>query len=108
VGDETKTIETLPRYASADDELKAAFRDHAQIVSIRGRPAHCHAGGRMPGDAFVLDGVVRIYKLGESGREIALYRGCSGDSCILTASCIMSQEHFRLSSKRRPRWVADN
>ena len=44
--------------------------------------------------SFVISGVVRVYKIGESGREITLYRLYEGDSCILTASCIVSNSTF--------------
>jgi CRP/FNR family transcriptional regulator, anaerobic regulatory protein len=44
--------------------------------------------------SFVLSGVVRVYKFSESGREITLYRLYEGDSCILTASCIISNSTF--------------
>jgi len=44
--------------------------------------------------ALVLSGTVRVYKLAESGREITLYRIGHGDSCVLTASCIMSDTPF--------------
>ena len=44
--------------------------------------------------SFVLSGIVRVYKIGESGREITLYRLYKGDSCILTASCILSHSTF--------------
>jgi len=35
-----------------------------------------------------------VYKIGETGREITLYRLYEGDSCILTASCIVSNSTF--------------
>lgn len=44
--------------------------------------------------SFLLSGTIRVYKLGESGREITLYRLFEGDSCILTASCILSNSNF--------------
>ncbi len=44
--------------------------------------------------ALVLSGQARIYKVAASGREITLYRINSGDSCVFTASCIMSDAHF--------------
>jgi CRP/FNR family transcriptional regulator len=37
---------------------------------------------------------VRIYKIGETGREITLYRFGNGESCILTANAILSQKNF--------------
>ena len=39
-------------------------------------------------------GAVRVYKSGETGREITLYRLQAGDSCILTASCILNNQLF--------------
>lgn len=44
--------------------------------------------------AFILSGRVRVFKTGETGREITLYRFERGESCILTASCIMSKNTF--------------
>ena len=44
--------------------------------------------------AIVLEGVVRVYKSGSRGREITLYRILPGESCVLTASCIMSGRPF--------------
>jgi CRP/FNR family transcriptional regulator len=35
--------------------------------------------------SFVISGVVRVYKIGETGCEITLYWLYDGDSCILTA-----------------------
>jgi CRP/FNR family transcriptional regulator len=40
--------------------------------------------------ALVLDGEIRVYKIGESGREITLYEIGQGETCILNASCILS------------------
>lgn len=40
--------------------------------------------------AFLLAGEVRVFKASESGREITLYEIGPGDTCILTASCILS------------------
>jgi CRP/FNR family transcriptional regulator, anaerobic regulatory protein len=44
--------------------------------------------------ALLLSGVVRVYKIGETGREITLYRFGHGESCILTANAILSRESF--------------
>jgi len=40
--------------------------------------------------AFVLSGEIRVYKIGETGREITLYEIGPGETCILNASCILS------------------
>jgi CRP/FNR family transcriptional regulator len=40
--------------------------------------------------AFVVSGDIRVFKLGETGREITLYEIGPGETCILNASCILS------------------
>lgn len=37
---------------------------------------------------------MHVYKIGETGREITLYRFGLGESCILTANAILSQKSF--------------
>ncbi len=54
----------------------------------------CREGDICSHLAIVLTGTVRVYKIGESGREITLYRIEEGDSCVLTASCILSETRF--------------
>lgn len=44
--------------------------------------------------SFVLSGKIKVYKTAENGREITLYRLEKGQSCILTASCILSNKNF--------------
>ena len=52
-----------------------------------------------PGDEcgrlmLIVEGRLRIYRTTPDGREITLYRLASGESCVLTAACIMSHEAF--------------
>lgn len=39
-------------------------------------------------------GQVRVFTIGETRREITLYRFSRGESCILTVSCILSDRQF--------------
>lgn len=41
------------------------------------------------GVLVVLSGIVRVYSVSESGREITLYRLFEGDICTLSISCLM-------------------
>ncbi|GAB4112560.1 MAG: Crp/Fnr family transcriptional regulator [Roseiflexaceae bacterium] len=43
---------------------------------------------------ILASGHVRVFKIGETGREITLYRFARGESCILTASCILGDQQF--------------
>ena len=89
-----RVFSLFPLLGNAGAEVQAELFEHATRVEI---PAHqfiCLEGNQCSGIPLVLAGRVRVYKLSESGREITLYRVEPGDSCILTASCIMSDVAF--------------
>jgi len=44
--------------------------------------------------AFVLSGDIRVYKIGQTGREITLYEIGPGETCILNASCILANRTY--------------
>jgi len=51
-------------------------------------------GDSCSGIAFLLTGSIRVYKCGESGREITLYEIGPGETCILNASCILGNNAY--------------
>ena len=79
---------------NAGQEVKKQLWQHAQIKEIPAGASICWEGDTCTQLALVLSGAVRVYKVGESGREITLYRIEENESCILTASCILSQTRF--------------
>jgi CRP/FNR family transcriptional regulator len=42
----------------------------------------------------VIDGSVRVQALSPGGREVTLYRVGSGQSCVITTSCLIGQEDY--------------
>jgi CRP/FNR family transcriptional regulator len=72
----------------------AEFFAHTKLIQLARSQVICHQGMQCSQLALVLSGVARVFKLGESGREITLYRIGRGQSCILTASCIISTNPF--------------
>jgi CRP/FNR family transcriptional regulator len=51
-------------------------------------------GGACQNYLFVLTGSVRVQKLGETGREIVLYRVERGETCVLTTACLMAETDY--------------
>jgi CRP/FNR family transcriptional regulator len=51
-------------------------------------------GDRADAIALLISGVVRVYKIGETGREITLYRFGRGESCVITANAILNTQNF--------------
>lgn len=76
----------------------AAFRDgffrSAQLMQIPAGHEIAAEGSECGQLALVVSGKVRVYKVAESGRELTLYRIGEGDSCVLTAACVISNTPF--------------
>lgn len=86
--------QALPVLQDADAQLVREFQSVAFLARIpAGRDVFLE-GDRVDAIALLLSGVVRVYKIGETGREITLYRFGNGESCILTANAILSQKTF--------------
>jgi CRP/FNR family transcriptional regulator len=84
----------LPILGNADAGLVREFQQAAYFARIpTGRDVFVE-GDRVDAIALLISGVVRVYKIGETGREITLYRFGLGESCILTANAILSQQSF--------------
>jgi CRP/FNR family transcriptional regulator len=84
----------MPILRRADAHLRREFQGVAFLARIpKGRDVFVE-GDRVEAIALLISGVVRVYKIGETGREITLYRFGLGESCILTANAILSQKTF--------------
>lgn len=79
---------------NADPEFVKEFQRFAFLAKIpAGRDVFLE-GDRIEAIALLVSGVVRVYKIGGTGREITLYRFGNGSSCILTANAILSRKTF--------------
>lgn len=84
----------LPILKRVDAELVRSFQQSAFFTRIpAGRDVFVE-GDQIDAIALLVSGVVRVYKIGETGREITLYRFGQGESCILTANAILVQQSF--------------
>jgi len=84
----------MPILQHAEASLINELRREAQFAKIPAGQDVFVEGDRVDNIALLLSGVVRVYKVGETGREITLYRFGLGQSCILTANAILSQKSF--------------
>jgi len=84
----------LPLLRGAEPELAREFEQAAHYARIpAGRDVFAE-GDQVDAIALLISGVVRVYTIGETGREITLYRFGTGESCILTANAILSRQSF--------------
>lgn len=84
----------LPVIQNADPELQREFQRQAYFAHIPVGKDVFVEGDRVDAIALLVSGVVRVYRIGETGREITLYRFGQGESCILTANAILNNQTF--------------
>lgn len=80
----------LPFLNQAGAQLEDLFYEQAEYVRISTGQHILMEGQTCEVLGFVLLGQARVYKLGECGREITLFRVTDGGSCVLAASCILN------------------
>ncbi|MES9900779.1 MAG: Crp/Fnr family transcriptional regulator [Sedimenticola sp.] len=91
---QTQLKSAFPFLSGAPAHFLTAFFESGSIVQLEKGSHICLEGRECTHLALVVEGSARVYKIGENGREITLYRVGFGESCILTASCILSSLPF--------------
>lgn len=89
-----RIAQVLPFLQNRDSQIARDFRQAAYYARIPAGKDVFVEGDAVQSIALMLSGNVRVYKIGENGREITLYRFGLGESCILTANAIMNQRTF--------------
>ncbi len=84
----------LPFLAEPTAAVTRAFVGQASLLRFPAATTVFAEGDQCNAFAILAHGRVRVFKIGETGREITLYRFARGESCILTASCILSDRQF--------------
>jgi len=84
----------LPFLKDSGSPLAQDFARNARLGRIPAGTVVFVEGDECGAIAILLSGAVRVYKASLTGREITLYRFERGESCILTANCILSQGQF--------------
>lgn len=84
----------MPFLKNAAKPVLDEFMHHGYLADIQAGRDVFVVGDRANAIALLLDGVVRVYIVGETGREITLYRFGSGESCVLTATAILNEQEF--------------
>jgi len=84
----------MPVLQRADAELARAFQHAASLVRIAPGKDVFVQGDRIEAIPLLVSGTVRVYQIGESGREVTLYRFHPGESCVLTANAILTHQTF--------------
>lgn len=88
--------ESLPFWGNLDEEERAQLIGGASVrVYQKGENVHGYAC-ECVGVLLLRSGSLRVYMLSEEGRDVTLFRLQRGDTCILSASCVLSSITFEV------------
>ena len=87
-------LEIFPTLRNSRIELIHSILQASTRESFNSKAFLYNEGDKCNGIGLFLKGEVRVFKLGESGREITLYDMFPGDTCILNASSILSDSFY--------------
>ena len=85
---------SFPFVAALPSRLREALRAQSVQRTLENRQVLVTGGSECAYLPFVLEGALRIYKVSEAGKEVTLYRIEQGESCILSATCILNGGTF--------------
>lgn len=65
-----------------------------QKISVPANTVICEFGDTCQNLVVLKAGKVKIFRVGEDGRRLTLYQIYPGESCVLTASCLLNNKSF--------------
>ena len=80
--------------ALLEPDVKAQLLQRSAIISAPAGQMIFGPGKSPENMLFLLDGVVRVQQVSESGHEIVLYRIAAGESCVLTTACLLAYDDY--------------
>jgi CRP/FNR family transcriptional regulator, anaerobic regulatory protein len=84
----------IPFFIPSNNEVEKVFSENVIKHSSKKGTFIIMEGDECNFFPIIKTGIIRVYKVGSSGQEITLYRINSGESCILTISCLLAQNNF--------------
>jgi len=87
-------IKAFPAFRNSPEGLTQELLAMSRLRRITAGTQIYREGDACSAIAFVVSGEIRVYKIGQTGREITLYEIGPGETCILNASCILSGQTY--------------
>jgi CRP/FNR family transcriptional regulator len=84
----------FPEFVENKDSGIAALMESSSLVTIPAQQQLFYIGSPCQHYLLVLTGSIKVQLLSDKGREILLYYVQSGDSCVLTTSCLLSGDTY--------------
>ncbi|MGZ8946252.1 MAG: Crp/Fnr family transcriptional regulator [Methylococcaceae bacterium] len=84
----------FPQFVENSDKDLQLLMAASNLVSYPSGQQLFYPGSLCGNYLLVLEGAVKVQILSDSGREVLLYYVRSGDSCVLTTSCLLSGDCY--------------
>ncbi|MCF6214545.1 MAG: Crp/Fnr family transcriptional regulator [Emcibacter sp.] len=84
----------FPELGKLSQESQEILEEGLHIVKAPSGSVMFAEGSECRGYVMLLEGTVRVQKSSEEGREITLYRVEAGESCIMTTTCLISDDQY--------------
>ncbi len=79
----------FPQFIASHEAAMKSLMASAVLMRIPAGKQVFYPGCSCENYLLMLEGQIKTQLISESGREILLYHVCSGDSCVLTTSCLL-------------------
>ena len=90
----SRTIQVMPALAELEEDALAKLGKNAQLIEAPAGAVLFQPGSICENYLIVLQGTVRTSITSENGREIVLYRVETGQTCVLTTSCLLASSKY--------------
>jgi CRP/FNR family transcriptional regulator len=85
-----------PALASLDDARFDRLLGEAHVLEVPAGAVLFDEESPCQAFPLLVDGTIRVSKLGSNGRELQLYRVVPGEACIVTSSCLLGQVAYNV------------
>lgn len=92
-----KLLAQFPVFASISREALERVLNAGQVRTLAAGRLLFGAGNPCGGFPMLLSGSVRVFKAGENGREVQLYRVHPGEACIMSTGCLLGDIEYGAS-----------
>lgn len=87
-------IDQFPGLSRLESGLRTTLVARSRIVEVPAGTVIFGPGKAPENLLLLLDGVVRVQQVSDSGREVVLYRVHAHESCVLTTACLLAYEDY--------------
>jgi len=90
----TDWLNTFPELKDNRDKAWRTSSAKAMRMQVKRGSVLFRDGDACNGYVLVVNGAIRVQKIDPQGHEIVLYRVEEGQSCMLTTTCLLANQHY--------------